>query len=341
MTDTHEFQLKIKGPDTSWEITIEEGSMIIGRQVGNDLLLEHPQISRRHATIDCTPETCYITDLNSSNGTFVNEGKITPGVQIQLKPGDVLKIGPFILELSMVEVEVPTPEEQPATKDLGAPPLPVDIHRDEVPQAIEAVEEPIEPAKKLVVKSESKPPQPPHIPPRPPGEDLPPISEFTTPGISKYSTRLINYLPDIYHTDFMSRFLGIFESILTPIEWNIDSFDMYLSPGTTPSAFISWFANLFQISFDQTWRVGQRRELLKQAHKIYAMRGTKWALSQVLEIYTGVTPEINDQVEKQDPFLFSVNIPIPKSKTNPELIEALINVNKPAHTTYELHFKAK
>lgn len=344
MTEKHEFLLKIQGPDTSWEITIKEGSMIIGRQAGNDLLLEHPQISRRHARIDCTPETCHITDLNSSNGTYVNEEKIIPEVQFRLNPGDAIKVGPFILELYQVEVDLDTPKEQPATKDLSAPLPPEEIQPEEISHPIDAEKVPIKPVEKQIEALESKtskpPPQPPLSPPSPPGEDFP-VGEFAPPGFTKHSTRLINYLPDIYHTDFMSRFLGIFESILLPIEWNIDNFDMYLTPGTTPSAFISWFANLFQISFDPTWREDQRREMIKQAHNIYAMRGTKWALSKVLEIYTGVTPEINDQLQNKDPFLFSVKIPIPKKETNPILIENLINANKPAHTTYELHFQAK
>jgi len=344
MTDAHEFRLIIKGPDTSWEVTIPEGSMIIGRQIGNDLLLEHPQISRMHARIDCFPQACHITDLNSSNGTFVNEEKVTPDVQIRLKPGDTIKIGPFILEVGWVAVDIQKPEEQPATKEFQAPPISDDIPIEKTPDPLEAADKSIEPEKRLIPESEHEtpksPPRPPQIPPGPPPEDLP-IGAFTPPGISKHSTRLLHYLPDIYHTDFLSRFLAIFESILTPIEWNIDNFDLYLEPGTTPTEFIPWLANLFQISFDPTWREEQRRELLEQAHNIFARRGTQWALNRVLEIYTGFTPEIIDQGEKQDPFTFSVKLPISKKETNPELIEALINANKPAHTTYEIHFKTR
>jgi phage tail-like protein len=159
------------------------------------------------------------------------------------------------------------------------------------------------------------------------------------PGLSTHSRRLLSYLPGIYHTDFMARFLGIFESILTPIEWNVDNFDLYLHPGTAPTGFMPWLANWFEIAFDPTWSEAQRRTLLAEAHQIYARRGTRWALSRVLEIYTGRKPEIIDLGEGQEPCTFTVKLPLRKRDANQELIAAITDANKPAHTTYTLEFK--
>lgn len=159
------------------------------------------------------------------------------------------------------------------------------------------------------------------------------------PGLSTHSRRLLSYLPGIYHTDFTARFLGIFESILTPIEWNVDNFDLYLDPGTAPVGFMPWLANWFEITFDPSWNEAQRRTLLKEAHQIYACRGTRRALARVLEIYTGHKPEIIDLDEDQEPFTFTVKLPLRSGEVNRELAERIIDANKPAHTGYTLAFK--
>jgi phage tail-like protein len=149
----------------------------------------------------------------------------------------------------------------------------------------------------------------------------------------------VNYLPGIYHSEFMLRFLGIFESILTPIEWNVENFDLYLDPHTCPTGFLPWLANWFRISFDPTWNEVQRRTLLAEAHQIYARRGTRWALSRVLEIYTGHRPEIIDQGQDLDAFTFVVKLPLNKSDVNQDVMAAIIESSKPAQATYKLEFR--
>ncbi len=342
MTNGKIFRLNIKGPDTAWEYTIPEGQVIIGRQVGTEILLEHPQISRKHAQIDSTPQECSITDLNSSNGTFVNENKITPGVVVPLTSGDIIKIGPFSLEFETTLLEIPKIQEQPATKEIPSPIMPEGISVGEEPHPLKTTDKPELPVEKQT--EDKEPQQPPPKPPPPPPEDFKedqPEEMFTPPGLFTHSTRFLNYLPDIYHTEFMSRFLAIFESIFLPIEWNIDNFDLFLSPGTTPREFIPWFSNLFRLTFDPTWTEEKRRQLLSEAHIIFARRGTQWALSRVLEIYTGVVPEINDKDEKLDPHTFRVKLPLTKKAVNSELIEVLIDHHKPAHTMYDLQYKTR
>ena len=70
---------------------------------------------------------------------------------------------------------------------------------------------------------------------------------------------LLSYLPGIYHTEFMSHFLAIFEAVLFPVEWQIDNFDLFLDPGTAPRNFLPWLANWFDIVFDSTWSEAQQR----------------------------------------------------------------------------------
>ncbi len=159
------------------------------------------------------------------------------------------------------------------------------------------------------------------------------------PGLGIYSQRMLNYLPGIYQTDFMSRFLALFKSILIPIEWNVDNFDLYLDPATAPLDFLPWLANWYMVCFDSTWNEAQHRTLLAEAHQIYARRGTRWALSRVLEIYLGQKPEISEFTNEKEPFTFTVNLAVSKEKVNQELVEAIIDSSKPAHTTYRLSYK--
>jgi phage tail-like protein len=136
----------------------------------------------------------------------------------------------------------------------------------------------------------------------------------------------------------MARFLGLMETIQRPIEWNIDNFDLFIDPGTCIYDFLPWLAGWFEIIFDPSWSEAQQRKLLKDAYRIYALRGTRWALSRVLEIYTGVPPRINDSGDEIKAFTFVVNIKVPKDEINPRLIEAIIDIHKPAHSSYKLEF---
>jgi len=316
MNPSQIFQLQITDADGNERVIPLPATTSIGRQVGNDLLLDDQRISRRHAKIECSDEACHITDLGSSNGTTVDEEHLRPNVPVQLKPGSVVRIGSFELRLRSVPAPEPVVVQavslQPAADADAVPPMAA-----EVPPPT-----PLRPSA----------PPPPTAPGGTPQGMIP-------PGLTLESRRLINYLPGIYHTEFMARFLGIFEAIMTPIEWNIDNFDLYLDPATAPRDFIPWLASWFDIAFDPSWTEAQRRHLLKEAHSIYARRGTRWALSRVLEIYTGQTPTIVDTDPDLEPFTFKVSLPAVAARLEREMIERLIDAHKPAHTLYTLEFR--
>jgi phage tail-like protein len=325
-------QLDISGPAGAQTFDIPHGRSIIGRQAGVDIVLDEQLISRRHAQIECDEAGCTITDLKSSNGTVVNKTRLRPGDPVPLNPGDVIEVGSFVLTYDQVTVEVPSEPEPLPPEPLAKP---------EPPAGPEPGPEP-EPAPEPKVKAKAKTtePPPPAPPPSPPEPNGRPDPAYTPPpGLSLDDSRYLQYLPDIYHTPFMKRFLALFESIYAPIEWTADNFDLYLHPQTAPADFLPWLANWFDITFDKSWSEEQQRTLLTEAHQIYARRGTKWALSRVLEIYTGHTPQIDDSSDDLDPFTFTVTLPIAKSKTNPTLVARLINAHKPAHTAYRLNFK--
>ncbi|MFQ5401116.1 MAG: phage tail protein I [Anaerolineae bacterium] len=331
------FQLHITGPEMTQTFTIPSGATTLGRQVGNEILLEHPLVSRRHAQIQCTAASCTLADLQSANGTLVNGEKIAPGEPVTLSPNDIIQIGPFTLTFEQAPLAAePEPAPEPPAKVLEtAAPKPRPKAKPEGTGKKAPSARPKQPRTR---KKDKPPPLPP--PPARPSTGPPAPPPFgMPPGLTLHSTRLLQYLPGIYHTDFMARFLAMFESILTPIEWNVDNFDLYLHAKTAPADFLPWLARWFELSFDDSWSEAQRRALLAEAHQIYARRGTKWALSRVLEIYTGRTPEIDDQSETVDPFTFIVNIPVRARELNRALVERIIDLNKPAHATYKVRFK--
>jgi len=56
-------------------------------------------VSRRHAEIEIIGDSCYVTDLGSTNGTYVNKNPVPKGKRLKLKAGDVIRIGSQCLKL--------------------------------------------------------------------------------------------------------------------------------------------------------------------------------------------------------------------------------------------------
>jgi pSer/pThr/pTyr-binding forkhead associated (FHA) protein len=103
-----------------------EGSLSVGRQSVNEVVVNDEQVSRKHARIDVTPQGIVLTDNNSANGTFVNGTRIsTPYV---LKVGDTIQFGTTILKMvdnQTNSATMPTGMEQPAPSNYGGvAPLP-------------------------------------------------------------------------------------------------------------------------------------------------------------------------------------------------------------------------
>jgi diguanylate cyclase (GGDEF)-like protein len=72
-----------------YELTNVE--LIIGRGEETDIQIADHAISRRHAKIDPTPDGVFVSDLGSTNGTFVNDKAIEGNTR--LHDGDYLRIG--------------------------------------------------------------------------------------------------------------------------------------------------------------------------------------------------------------------------------------------------------
>ncbi len=59
-------------------------------------------VSRRHARISLDGEAAYIEDLESANGTFINDQRVQPRKPHHLKPTDELRLGSLILRIEQI-----------------------------------------------------------------------------------------------------------------------------------------------------------------------------------------------------------------------------------------------
>ncbi|MBN2091974.1 FHA domain-containing protein [candidate division KSB1 bacterium] len=98
----------IEGMKTGLTLNIEEGQSSLGRGGDNDLVLPHPSISRKHALLKVADAKILVTDLESKNGTFINNNRLVD--TDYLKPGDTIKFG----EVSFTVKE--TLEEPPKSR---------------------------------------------------------------------------------------------------------------------------------------------------------------------------------------------------------------------------------
>lgn len=92
-----------KGVTIGKEFPLSEGENLVGRWDSENLIfpevdldLEDPEakVSRRHARIQVSANGCFIEDLGSTNGTYVNRGRrLIPGQPFPLVDGDELILG--------------------------------------------------------------------------------------------------------------------------------------------------------------------------------------------------------------------------------------------------------
>lgn len=71
----------------------------LGADPDNDLPLNNSYISRHHACLHWDGTTWWVEDLNSRNGTVVNQHRCTPGSPYPVPDGSVLSLGDMTFEL--------------------------------------------------------------------------------------------------------------------------------------------------------------------------------------------------------------------------------------------------
>ncbi len=99
--------LKLEG--LADEIVITNDLISIGRRAGNTLVIVDPYLSGKHAEISTEDGSVYLTDLGSTNGTFVNGQRLSANAKQLLIAFDEVQLGQtkyqFALDLSEPETD--------------------------------------------------------------------------------------------------------------------------------------------------------------------------------------------------------------------------------------------
>ena len=132
------------GPAHRKVFTVDGGT--IGRLPDNDWVLPDPYISSHHARIRCKGSTFFIEDT-STNGVFINQGRLAKNQPQPLAQGDCISIEPYEIRASIAEevaamgrgIDDPFHVDDP----FGSPPPPA---RDPIlPRSSDILDEPMAP----------------------------------------------------------------------------------------------------------------------------------------------------------------------------------------------------
>lgn len=86
--------------DKTLDLETPKTDIVVGRNSGNDLVIKHDSVSRQHCRIEVAKGVFYITDLGSSNGTFIDGQKIEQNKRTAFLSSQQLTIGKLDCEIT-------------------------------------------------------------------------------------------------------------------------------------------------------------------------------------------------------------------------------------------------
>ena len=111
------YQLVMRsGPSAGKSFPLEKGEIVIGRDLNNDVVINDPEISRRHARLYAQGSTYVLEDLGSTNGTFVGGQRLTGAYPLRI--GELITFG----ERLTVVFELTQPAEDATVVSYGQQP---------------------------------------------------------------------------------------------------------------------------------------------------------------------------------------------------------------------------
>ncbi len=81
------------------EHPLSPGSHTFGRRTDNAIVVSDPYVSGKHGVFEVDDTGVYLTDTGSTNGTVLNDAKITANQRTQLQKEDVIKLGEKTLRI--------------------------------------------------------------------------------------------------------------------------------------------------------------------------------------------------------------------------------------------------
>ncbi len=198
------------------------------------------------------------------------------------------------------------------------------------------------------------------------------------PTIAQSPSSLVQSLPAMYQEDpFLGQFLLAFEKILLGradavelpppgvgqgLEERIAGIASLFDPRQAPEEFLTWLASWTAFTLRADLDEVKRRDFVANIIPLYKKRGTKENLQDLLSIFTVGVPAVTEPGEEEfqvgvhstlgeDTYVggapahfFRVTVSLPRAAADVQLRQkaiahALIELEKPAHTHYELQLE--
>ena len=174
----------------------------------------------------------------------------------------------------------------------------------------------------------------------------------TVPGLaSPHPLGLM--LPGLYQDDDLAqRFTSALDSLLAPLLATLDGLTAYVDPALAPEDFLPGLAHWVGVSLDEGWPVARRRLLIASAAELYRWQGTRRGIARLVEVYTGVMPELVDtggvtSSTTARPRLRrgsgppGLTVRLPRgADVEPARVQALVESAAPAHVTVTVEVAA-
>jgi len=98
------------------EIPLDKATIMVGRKPDNDIVIDNPAISGHHCKVVAAGGAFFVEDLESTNGTFVNEKRV---MKAGLHHNDVIGLARHSIVFAD---DVPAPAAEPPEKEAPAEP---------------------------------------------------------------------------------------------------------------------------------------------------------------------------------------------------------------------------
>lgn len=72
---------------------LKKGPNSFGRKAENDVQIADPYVSGRHGIIEIADDGLFVTDIGSTNGTMLNDAKLSPNMRTAITTEDVIRLG--------------------------------------------------------------------------------------------------------------------------------------------------------------------------------------------------------------------------------------------------------
>ncbi|MCG3206424.1 MAG: hypothetical protein FOGNACKC_00022 [Anaerolineae bacterium] len=107
----------------------------------------------------------------------------------------------------------------------------------------------------------------------------------------------LRYLPAVFReepdsAEFLDRFLSLLDHFWEQIGATIDRMPQLLNPAGAPAEFLPWLASWLGLALDPTWPEATQRRLIKNAYRLFPLRGTAAGLKLYVALITGREPHI-------------------------------------------------